>query len=133
MQLAPEPRYGKAARTLHWLIVALLTIQYLTAAFMPHIGRKTPMSTSINLHFSFGVIIVLVMAVRLVQRLRNPVPIAPTYTSWERPLARTTHLAFYAALLVVPFLGWASASFLCPPWQRRERRGRTPPATFTRG
>jgi cytochrome b561 len=105
------PRYSPGARHLHWLIVALLTIQYITAALMPHIGRNTPMSTTINLHFSVGVIIVAVMAVRLVQRLRNPVPIDATYSpGWERGLARFVHLVFYALVLVVPFLGWASAS-----------------------
>ena len=59
------PRYSPGAQHLHWLIVALLTIQYITVALMPHIGRNTPMSTTINLHFSVGVIIVAVMAVRL--------------------------------------------------------------------
>ena len=105
-----EPRYSATARRLHWLIVALLTVQYLTAALMPHIGRKTPMSTSINLHFSFGVLIVAVMALRLVQRLRHPVPMEPAYAPLERWLAWGTHRLFYLLLLVVPFLGWASAS-----------------------
>jgi cytochrome b561 len=104
-------RYSRSARTLHWLIVALLAIQYITAVLLPHIGRNTPMSTTINLHFSFGVIIVVVMAVRLVQRLRHPVPLDSTYSpGWERALARVVHLAFYALVLIVPFLGWASAS-----------------------
>jgi len=109
--VAAVPRYSRAARHLHWLIAALLAIQYVTAALMPHIGRNTPMSTTINLHFSFGVVIVLVMAVRFVQRLRQPVPIDATYSpGWERGLARGVHLAFYVLVLIVPFLGWASAS-----------------------
>ena len=103
--------YSRSARNLHWLIVALLAIQYITAALLPHIGRNTPMSTMINLHFSFGVIIVVVMAIRLVQRLRHPVPLDATDSpGWERGLARFMHLLFYALLLIVPFLGWASAS-----------------------
>lgn len=105
------PRYSRSARNLHWLIVALLTIQFVTAAFLPHIGSKTPMSTIINLHFSFGIVIVAVMAIGFVQRLRHPVPLDATYSpAWERGLARTVHLAFYFLVLIVPFLGWASAS-----------------------
>jgi cytochrome b561 len=105
------PRYSRSARNLHWLIVALLAIQYITAVLLPHIGRNTPMSTTINLHFSFGVIIVVVTAVRLVQRLTQPVALDSTYSpAWERGLARFVHLVFYALLLIVPFLGWASAS-----------------------
>jgi len=108
---APAPRYGKAARTLHWTIAALLLVQYISAVVMPHIGRKTPMSTSINLHFSIGVIIVGIMAVRLMQRWRDPVPLDAAHAPpWELKLARATHLAFYFLLLLVPFLGWASAS-----------------------
>jgi cytochrome b561 len=110
-RVAAAPRYSRSARSLHWLIVALLAIQYVTAALMPHIGSKTPMSTTINLHFSFGVIIVVVMAIRLVQRLRHPVPLDSTYSpAWERGLARFVHILFYALVLIVPFLGWASAS-----------------------
>ena len=110
-RVAAARRYSRSARNLHWLIVALLAIQYVTAALMPHIGSKTPMSTTINLHFSFGVIIVVVMAIRLVQRLRHPVPLDATGSpAWERGLARFVHLVFYALLLIVPFLGWASAS-----------------------
>jgi cytochrome b561 len=30
--------------------------------------------------------------------------------SWERLLARLTHFAFYALLLAIPLLGWASVS-----------------------
>jgi cytochrome b561 len=108
---AAAARYSRSARNLHWSIVALLAIQYITAVLMPHIGRNTPMSTTINLHFSFGVIIVVVMAVRLVHRLRHPVPLDVTYSpGWERGLARFVHLAFYALVLIAPFLGWASAS-----------------------
>src|SRR3954447_23334286 len=109
--VAALPRYSRSARNLHWLIVALVTIQYITAALLPHIGSKTPMSTIINLHFSVGVIIVAVMAFRFVQRLRHPVLLDATYSpAWERGLARTIHIAFYFLVLIVPFLGWASAS-----------------------
>lgn len=108
---ATAPRYGKTARTLHWTIVGLLTAQYITAVLLPHIGRNTPMTTMINLHFSIGVIIVGVMLVRLMQRWRDPVPLDAAHAPpWELKLARGTHLAFYFVLLLVPFLGWASAS-----------------------
>jgi cytochrome b561 len=103
--------YPATAKRLHWLIVLLVAIQFVTAYLLPHIGRDTPPSTVINLHFSFGILILVVMAARLVHRLRHPVPLeAGDAAPVERFLARTTHRLFYLILLVGPFLGWASAS-----------------------
>jgi cytochrome b561 len=104
-------RYSRTARTLHWTIAALLAVQFATAVLMPHIGRNTPLTTTIDMHFSFGVIILALMAVRFAQRLARPVPLElPNSPEWERFLARATHLAFYFILLIGPWLGWASAS-----------------------
>jgi cytochrome b561 len=103
--------YSATAKGLHWLIVLLLAVQFVTAFLLPHIGRDTRPTTVINLHFSFGVLILLVMAVRFVHRLLHPVPLeAHDAAPWERFLARTTHRLFYLILLVSPVLGWASAS-----------------------
>jgi cytochrome b561 len=104
-------RYSSTAKTLHWLIVTLLVIQFVTAILLPHIGSKTPLTPLITTHFSFGVIILAVMAIRFVQRLLHPVPLeAADAPPWERAIARATHRVFYLMLLVGPFLGWASAS-----------------------
>lgn len=105
------PVYSATARRLHWLIVALVAIQFGTAFLLPHIGRDTRPSTVIDLHFSFGILILVVMAVRFVHRLRHPVPLeARDASPVERMLARTVHRLFYLILLAGPFLGWASAS-----------------------
>lgn len=55
---APSVRvYSPVAKALHWLIVVLVAIQFVTAFLMPDIGPSTPPSTVIGLHFSFGVAI----------------------------------------------------------------------------
>jgi cytochrome b561 len=103
--------YSPAAKLLHWTIAGLLAIQFITAFLLPHIGRNTPPSTVIELHFSFGVLILVVMAVRLVHRLAHPLPLeARDAAPWERLLAILVHRLFYLILLVSPLLGWASAS-----------------------
>jgi cytochrome b561 len=103
--------YSPVAKGLHWLIVLLLTVQFVTANMLPHIGRNTPLSTVISLHFSFGVLILIVMATRFVHRLMYPVALeAQDAPDLERFLARTIHRVFYLILLVGPLLGWASAS-----------------------
>lgn len=103
--------YSPAAKALHWLMVVLIVAQYTTAFLLPHIGRKTPPSDVINLHFSLGVLVMLVMLVRLGHRLLHPVALEVADAApWERLLAKATHWLIYMILIVSPVLGWASAS-----------------------
>jgi cytochrome b561 len=106
-----SPRYGSTAKWLHWSIVILVLVQFGVAILMPDIDGHTVAGTLINLHFSFGVLILILMAVRFGNRLLHPVPLdISSSPPWERLGAYTTQLAFYFILLVGPFLGWASAS-----------------------
>ena len=108
---SPSPRYGSTAKWLHWLIVILVLVQFWIALLMPDIGPHTVADRWINLHFSFGVLILVLMAVRFGNRLLHPVPLdMPGSPAWERRAAYMTQIAFYLILLVGPFLGWASAS-----------------------
>lgn len=103
--------YSTMAKTLHWLVVLLVLAQFAVAILMPGIGRDTVLEPLITRHFSLGVLILILMAIRLVLRWRHPVPLdTPGLTAWERWSAYATHRLFYFILLVGPFLGWASAS-----------------------
>lgn len=103
--------YTRTARRLHWLIVALVFIQFITAFTMPDIGPHVVPGKLINLHLSFGLLILIVMAIRFIHRLLHPVPLEAAGTPpWENTVARLTHRLFYFILLAGPFLGWASAS-----------------------
>jgi cytochrome b561 len=103
--------YSSTAKSLHWLIVVLVLTQFVVAWLMPGIGPRTQPGTLVNLHFSLGVVILVVMAIRFAQRLIHPVALQmPDSPEWERWAAHATHVIFYFILLVGPFLGWASAS-----------------------
>lgn len=109
--VADAETYDTAARTFHWTVVALLACQFVTALLLPHIKLDTPLDTTIDLHFNLGLAIVVVMAARLWHRWRHPVRVAPASApGWERTVADSLHRLFYVILLIVPFLGWASAS-----------------------
>lgn len=106
----PQP-YTAFAKLLHWLIALLVAAQFVVAWFMPHIGRNARAEGLVRLHFTLGVLILLVMIVRWIHRLRFPVPLEmPDAPTWERWAAHWMHIAIYAILLVSPWLGWASAS-----------------------
>ena len=103
--------YSATGKGLHWLVVLLVAMQFAAALGLPDIGRDTKPSEVIDLHFSLGILILVVMAIRLAHRLARPVPLeAGDARPLERFLARAIHRVFYLILLVGPFLGWASAS-----------------------
>jgi cytochrome b561 len=103
--------YGAVARTLHWLMFALLAAQVLVGWFMPHIRRGTPQDGLVDLHLSLGATLLLLVILRLAWRVIRPTPLATTMAPWERVLAQLTHALLYLLLLAIPLLGWAAAGF----------------------
>jgi cytochrome b561 len=112
MVISTQGRYTRTAIVLHWLIFALLVAQYTVGWTMPHIGRNTPVTTLISLHFSIGVLILGVIIVRLIWRTIHgePAPEAGV-PPWQVRSARVIHWLLYLLLAVVPLLGWINASY----------------------
>lgn len=104
--------YTGTAKALHWLILALLVAQFVVAWTMPHIGRNTPVTTLISLHFSFGVVILVVAVVRLAWRVTHGEPKPEDgVPPWQVSSARIIHWLLYLLLFVIPVLGWINASW----------------------
>lgn len=105
------PSYTGTAKSLHWLIVALLIAQFVFAWTMPHIGRNTPVTTLISLHFTFGVIILAVAVWRFGWRVTHRAP-PPEHSlpPWQNLTAYIVHYLLYALLFIIPLLGWMDAS-----------------------
>lgn len=103
--------YTGTAKVLHWLVLLLLIAQFIFAWTMPHIGRNTPVTTLISLHFTFGIIVLAVAIARLGWRLTHPEP-APEdgLPPWQNLTAHIVHYLLYALLVIVPLLGWMDAS-----------------------
>ncbi len=103
--------YTNTARFLHWLVLALLVVEFALAWTMPHIGRNTPMGTLISLHFSFGVLILGVAAIRLLWMLARGLPAPIDMPAWQHRSAVAVHWLLYLLLFAVPILGWLTASW----------------------
>jgi cytochrome b561 len=104
--------YTGTAKTLHWLILVLLIAQFIFAWTMPHIGRDTPVTTLISLHFTFGIIILAVAIFRLLWRLTHGEPEPEDgLPPWQQYSARVVHWLLYLLLFVIPVLGWINASY----------------------
>ncbi len=104
--------YTGTAKSLHWLILALLIVQFIVAWTMPEIHRDTKPDSLINLHLSIGVIVLVVAVVRLAWRATHvePPPEAGI-PPWQVRSARVIHWLLYVLLFVVPLLGWINASW----------------------
>ena len=104
--------YTSPAKALHWLIVALLIAQFIFAWTMPEIHRTVPVSALIDLHVSFGTLILFVAMVRLAVRLTHGEPEPEDgLPPWQRQSARLMHWLLYILLFVVPILGLVNASW----------------------
>lgn len=106
----PNETYGVTAKLFHWLFFLLLAAQYAVGSIMPHIGRKTLDEGWVAWHLSIGAAILLVIVLRFVWRLLNPVSLPANLATWELYLSRFTHWTLYALVLAMTLLGWAAAN-----------------------
>ncbi len=103
--------YTGVAKALHWLIVGLVLIQYFTKLASPASFAGVSEAGLNAWHLAVGPTILLLMLVRLGWRLTHRPPPSPADLAPAlRLLSRATHWAFYALLIVLPVLGWLSAS-----------------------
>jgi cytochrome b561 len=108
----PIAGYTGTAKLLHWLILTLLIVQFVLAWTMPHMRRDTQPETLINLHFSFGMLVLTVAVIRLAWRAGHGEPVPEDgLPPWQLQSARVVHWLLYALLFIVPVLGWINASW----------------------
>jgi cytochrome b561 len=106
------PGYTGTAKALHWTIMALLIVQFVLAWTMPEIRRDTKPETLINLHLSFGALILGLATICLGWRASHAEPPPQDgLPPWQLQSARVTHWLLYALLFVLPILGWINASW----------------------
>ncbi len=98
--------YSVAARSFHWLTLALLAVAFGIEWTVDDLPRSlTPMLT--DLHRSVGLTVWLLTIARLAYRQVHGVPAEPELPTWQLWASRATHLALYVLLLGEPLLGWA--------------------------
>jgi cytochrome b561 len=128
-------RYTGVAIALHWLLAALVLGQIAFGWYLQEIPRSTPARTVyVNLHKSTGLTIGLLILLRLCWRLAHKAPPLPvSMPAWERVAARTSHIALYACMLIMPVAGYLASNFskfgvnyfnviLLPPWGIDDKR-----------
>jgi cytochrome b561 len=108
--MAKQSHYGATAKVFHWLVVALLIVQYPLGKFMPHIHRGMTPGDAMTLHISFGITILALMVLRLFWRITHPVAPATSLPAWQQLISEAVHWLLYALVFATAMTGWIFAS-----------------------
>ena len=113
--MAPTPHsaahYGATAKIFHWMIVALLAVQYPVGWLMPDIHRDMQPGAPMALHISIGIVILVLIVARLIWRLTHPVAPDSSLPRWQQLSSEATHWLLYVLVLATILTGWLFASF----------------------
>lgn len=106
-------RYTWQAMALHWLLAVLIVGMLVLGYLLEDIPRNTPArGFYVNLHKSFGVLILLLVLVRLAWRLTHkPPPLRAGMPRWQVIAAAWSHGLLYACILLQPLSGYLGSSF----------------------
>lgn len=112
--VAQGERYARPAVVLHWLMAVLLIGQLAVGLYMVELPKRTPeVAYFYNLHKSFGLIALMLIAVRLAWRWRNPPPPSTVLhrSAMQEKASRISHRLLYLCMLLIPLFGFAGSSF----------------------
>ena len=104
-------QYGNTAKIFHWLIVALLAVQYPIGWLMPDLHRNQQPGAPMIFHVSFGITILILIVLRFAWRLTHPVAPESSLPPWQRLSSEVVHWLLYALVLGTTVTGWLFASF----------------------
>ena len=103
-------RFPLRSRIFHWTMAVLVL-----AMLFIGIGMVTTTSsrydTLLSVHRTIGIVILVLVAARLVNRLLSPAPPLPAdLPGWQRVAAKASHVVLYALMFALPTVGWAMLS-----------------------
>lgn len=106
----PDPRhFNLTARVLHWSVALMIL-----AMLFVGVGMVTSLSLRpalISLHQPLGIAILLLVIVRLINRLRHrPPPLPADLPAVQVFAAKASHWLLYALMFAMPLIGWCMLS-----------------------
>jgi cytochrome b561 len=109
--MTPPLQYGTTAKVFHWLVVALLLVQYPIGWLMPDVHRGMKPGAAMTFHISFGIVILTLIVMRFLWRLTHPVAPESSLPAWQRLSSEAVHWLLYLLVLATTVTGWLFASF----------------------
>jgi cytochrome b561/polyisoprenoid-binding protein YceI len=103
--------YGFVLKFIHWATALLILGLLFVGFYMTTLPFGDSKLQIYMLHKSFGLLVLLLVVVRIFWKFLTPkVKHLETHKSWERLLARLTHIFLYFALFAMPLSGWIMSS-----------------------
>lgn len=101
--------FSLTARVLHWaMAVMILTMLFVGIGMVTSLSLRPDL---ISLHRPLGIAILLLVIVRLINRLRHrPPPLPADLPAVQVFAAKASHWLFYALMFAMPLIGWAMLS-----------------------
>ena len=108
--MTAQARFPAASRLLHWLMAPTIVAMLFIGAGMAA-SVSTRYDLLVSIHRPLGVAILVLCVARIVNQFVNPPPVLPdTIPSLQRFAAKTTHVALYALMFIMPLIGWGMLS-----------------------
>jgi cytochrome b561 len=99
-------RYTRPAIILHWLVAALMIVNFALGEFKESFGDDY-VRFMIDSHKSAGITVLGLVLIRIVWRLTHQPPALPThYQLWEQRASHAVHWMLYFLMFALPLSGW---------------------------
>jgi cytochrome b561 len=111
MQKPSSTRYTNVAIALHWLLALMIIGSLSFGLYMVDLPFSPARVKQYNWHKWAGITILILSAVRLLWRLKNPPPpLAADIANWQAQAAHWAHRLLYILFFALPLAGWAYSS-----------------------
>ena len=102
-------RFPFFSRLLHWLMAILVLAMLFIGIAM--VASVTDYAGLVAIHKPIGAAILVLVAIRLMNRLIDPPPPLPRWMPpWQRFVAHASHVVLYVLMFALPLVGWAMLS-----------------------
>jgi cytochrome b561 len=109
MTMTQALRFTTLSRILHWTMAVVVLAQLFIGIGM--VASLSDYHWLLSIHRPLGILILILVAIRLVNRLLNPAPPLPEgMPGWQRLAAQSSHVVLYALMFALPIVGWAMLS-----------------------
>lgn len=104
-------RFGIVSITLHWFTAVIILGLLGLGLYMTGLPLGATKLKLYRWHKEFGILILMMVALRLGWRLANIVPVLPAHlATWQRLAAHAVHYSLYVFMIANPLTGWIISS-----------------------
>src|SRR4051812_15779859 len=101
--------YPPTSKLLHWLVAICVLTTAPVAIAMVRVDKGPTQDMLYTFHKSLGVLILLLMLLRLINRLTVGAPIPdPNIEPWQKKASSAVHGLLYVLLLAMPVVGYVA-------------------------